>query len=416
MNYNYKNLKLGCYMSNFSMSAVSVLSPLLFVTFHDLYGISYSLLGLLVLINFSTQLLIDLLFSFFSEKFNIPKTTRIMPILVIAGFSVYALTPFVFPQYVYAGLVAGTVLFAVSSGLNEVLITPIVGQIPSDNPDRETSKLHSVYAWGTVAVVCFSTLFLRIAGRNAWQFLPLILSVIPLSSAIFYFRTAIPALKSESQESTSTHLLKTPLVWLSVLSIFFGGATECTLAQWASGYLEVAFKIDKVWGDILGVAMYGVMLGLGRTLYGKYGKNVENVLVLCAIGSLICYVVTIFSPFPVLSLLSCALTGFASSMLWPGNIIMTSERFPKGGVVIFALMASGGDLGASVGPQIVGSVTELAAKNSWIVDFGASLGLGADQIAMRTGLLAVLIFPILTVVMAFLFKRIKQKECAAKLL
>ena len=397
-------------MSNFSMSAVSVMSPLLFVTFHDLYGISYALLGLLVLINFSTQLLIDLLFSFFSEKFNIPKVTRLMPILVIVGFSVYALTPFIFPQYVYAGLVAGTILFAVSSGLNEVLITPLVAEIPSENPDRETSKLHSVYAWGTVVVIIFSTVFLRLAGRSAWQFLPLILSVIPLSSAFFYFKTAIPALKSENQESKSSHLLKTPLVWLCVFSLFVGGATECTLSQWASSYLEVALGMDKVWGDIFGVAAYGFMLGLGRTLYGKYGKNIERVLVLSAIGSLVCYAVAIFSPYAIVCLLACALTGFTASMLWPGNIIMSSERFPKGGVVIFALMASGGDLGASVGPQIVGSVTELATKSSWIASIGETLHMTIDQIALRTGLLASLVFPICTVAITVYFKRLKEKE------
>ena len=62
MQKNYSLVKLACYIANISMSIVSNLSPVLFLTFHSLYGISYSLLGLLVLINFVTQLTIDLIF------------------------------------------------------------------------------------------------------------------------------------------------------------------------------------------------------------------------------------------------------------------------------------------------------------------------------------------------------------------
>ncbi|MEG1846826.1 MAG: MFS transporter, partial [Oscillospiraceae bacterium] len=67
----YKLTKYSCYTANASMSVVSALTPLLFLTFHNLYGITYTMLGALVLINFSTQLLVDLIFSFYSHKFNI---------------------------------------------------------------------------------------------------------------------------------------------------------------------------------------------------------------------------------------------------------------------------------------------------------------------------------------------------------
>ena len=55
MHTDYKKLKLACYTTNLSMSIVANLSPVLFLTFRSLYGLSYSLLGLLVLINFSTE-------------------------------------------------------------------------------------------------------------------------------------------------------------------------------------------------------------------------------------------------------------------------------------------------------------------------------------------------------------------------
>ena len=131
-----KRVKYACYSANITMSVVGNLSPVLFLTFRSLYGISYSLLGLLVLINFVTQLIIDLIFSFFSHKFNIKKTLIIMPSLSVIGLWVYALSPVIFPHNVYTGLVIGTIIFSAGSGLAEVLLSPVIAALPSDDPDR----------------------------------------------------------------------------------------------------------------------------------------------------------------------------------------------------------------------------------------------------------------------------------------
>ncbi|MBP3918059.1 MAG: hypothetical protein J6I50_02665 [Clostridia bacterium] len=70
------------------------------------------------------------------------------------------------------------------------------------------------------------------------------------------------------------------------------------MAQWASGYLEQALSIPKIWGDIFGTAMFSVMLGMGRTLYAKKGNHIERVLLLGAIGALLCYLTAAVCPFP----------------------------------------------------------------------------------------------------------------------
>ena len=123
-----RHLKYACYSTNVTMSVVGNLSPLLFLTFRSLYGISYSKLGLLVMINFVTQLGIDLVFSFFSHRFNVSKTVKAIPVIAVAGFGLYALLPVLFPQYAYLGLALGTVIFSAASGLAEVLISPVIAR------------------------------------------------------------------------------------------------------------------------------------------------------------------------------------------------------------------------------------------------------------------------------------------------
>ncbi len=410
MNSKIKRLRFACYTSNISMSVVATLSPLLFLTFRKEYGISYSLLGLLVLINFVTQLLIDLAFSFFSQKFNIPKTVKLMPMLTVIGLLIYAVWPFFFPESVYAGLVMGTIVFSAASGLGEVLISPVIAALPSDDPDREMSKLHSVYAWGVVGVVVFSTVFLLVFKNENWQWLAMLLSLIPLCSFILFSKAEIPFMETPEKTSGALSLLKNKGLWLSVALIFLGGASECTMAQWISGYLEKAIGIDKVWGDIFGVALFSAMLGFGRTLYAKKGKNIEKVLLFCFCGAACCYLIAAVSDSVIVGLAACAFTGFCVSMLWPGNLVVATDRFPKGGVFVFALMAAGGDLGASVGPQLIGVITDAAIVNEKAASMAQSMGLMPEQLGMKLGMLVGILFPLCAIPLCFVLIKTRRKS------
>lgn len=412
MKQSYTRLKLACYSANVCMSIVGNLPPVLFLTFRSLYGISYSLLGLLVLINFVTQLAVDLVFSFFSHKFNIPKTVKFTPIITAAGFLLYALSPVIFPNNVYIGLALGTVIFSVSSGLSEVLISPVIAAIPADDPDREMSKLHSVYAWGSVFVIISSTIFLLFFGGENWQLLALMFTLVPIASIILYLGADIPKMETPEKVSGALSLLKNSGVWLCVFAIFLGGAAECTMAQWCSGYIEKALGIPKVWGDIFGVALFSVALGTGRTLYAKKGKNVEKVLFLGAVGAAICYFTAAISNIAVIGLIACAFTGFCVSMLWPGNLVVASDRFPAGGVFIYAMMAAGGDLGASVGPQLIGIITDTVSASPFFAEIAEGMNIGADQLGMKLGMLVGMLFPLAAI---FVFaKFLKQKKKASK--
>lgn len=408
MSSQYARLKYSCYTTNLTMSVVGNLSPVLFLTFRSEYGISYSLLGLLVLINFCTQLTVDLIFSFFSHKFNIPKTVKVIPVIAAAGLAVYAILPWVFPEAAYLGIVIGTVIFSAASGLAEVLISPVIAIIPSDDPDREMSKLHSIYAWGVVFVIIFSTLFLLLCGNKSWHWLALIFTLIPLTSAFLFSGAEIPKMETPERASGVIKFLKNKAFWACFFMIFLGGAAECTMAQWSSGYLEKALGIPKIWGDIFGVALFAVMLGLGRTLYSKFGKNVSKVLLMCAIGATACYFAAAVSPFPIVGLIACAFTGFCTSMLWPGSLIVGADRFPESGVFIYAAMAAGGDLGASVVPQLVGIISDLAIANSTLSALAEKLSLAPDQLGMKLGMLVGMLFPLCAIVLYSFIRRSRK--------
>ena len=400
--------KYACYMSNVSMAAVITLSPMLFITFNKLYGISYSLLGLLALVNFCTQLAIDLVFSFCSQKFNIKKTVRLMPLLTVAGLVIYAVLPVLFPGRAYIFLLTGTVIFSVSAGLAEVLISPIIAALPSDNPERDMSRAHSIYAWGVVIIVLLSTLFLQIVGRELWYILALIWALIPFITFLLFTFAEIPQLETQQSSSGTAKLFRNPLLILCIACIFLGGASENTMSQWCSGYLEAALGIPKLWGDVFGLALFAVMLGLGRTLYAKYGKNISKFLLLGFIGAFFCYIVAALSPNSSIGLAACALIGFCVSMLWPGTLIYTAEILPNTNVAVYALLAAGGDLGGSVAPQMVGSITDFVSESGALSCLNTTLS--AEQLGFKSGMLLAAIFPLLGIITVIIMKKYAEKK------
>ncbi|MBQ9117955.1 MAG: MFS transporter [Clostridia bacterium] len=409
MQKGYARLKWACYTGNITMAVVACLSPLLFLTFHDLYGVSFSLLGTLVLVNFATQLTVDLIFSFFSHKFNVSATVKAMPMIAVVGFVLFTLAPVIFPASPYVGLLVGTVIFSSASGLNEVLISPVIAAIPAEDPDKEVSKLHAVYAWGAVGVVLFSTLFLFVFGRGNWQWLMAVLTLLPTVAFLLFIGCDIPKMQTPEKTKDVARFLKNKGVWLGVFGIFLGGAAEITMSGWASTYLEETLGLNKIWGDILGVAAFSATLGLGRTLYAKIGKNAPRALCLGSIGAFVCYLLAAFSPFAWVGLIGCAFTGFCVSMLWPGSLIISSAKYPAGGVLVYALMAAGGDLGASLGPQMVGVVTDIATSSPAMIELAAKWGMTSGQLGMRLGLLIGSLFPLLAIIV---FGRIWRKDAS----
>ncbi len=410
MTPNYQRTRLTCFFTNIAISSIFCVPPILFVTFHTEYGISYTLLGTLVAINFITQLAIDLIFSFFSRFFNIALTVRVMPLLTATGLLVYALVPFFFPEHAYAGLVAGTLIFSVSAGLSEVLLSPMIAAMPGEHPDRDMSLLHSLYGWGVLFHVLVATLYLWFFGSDNWQYLITALAILPLIASILFFSSPMPPMTLAHPVGKGSSKQKITGIFLCVGCIFFGSASENVMTNWISGFTENALGIPKVWGDIFGLALFALFLSSARTLYAKYGKNIENVLLYSMLGAIVCYLTAALVPNDTVGLIACALTGVTTSMLWPGTLILMEERMPGLGVVAYALMAAGGDFGASVAPQLVGVIVDKVSVTEFAKQLAEKLVTTPDAIGLKAGILFSAIFPIIGTFLVLYIRRFFKKN------
>ena len=323
------------------MSSIFCVPPILFVTFHEMYGVSYTLLGTLVLTNFCTQLGVDLIFTLFCKKMDASKIVRVMPLVTSLGLLIYALVPKLFPDMAYLGLLLGTVIFSISAGLSEVLLSPTIAAIPSDDPQRDMSMLHSLYAFGVFTMVVISTVFLKIFSNANWMYLIIFLALLPVIASVLFMTSPMPDMSDQGGEArVGGTKRRAKALALCVGCIFLGSCAENAMSNWISGYMENALGIDKMMGDILGVAMFAILLGIVRISYARFGKNILRVLLVGMIGSSICYLVVGLSSNVIVAFVACILIGLFSSMLWPGTLIMMEENVPGVGVAAFALMAA----------------------------------------------------------------------------
>lgn len=407
-----KRTKHISYFTYLAMSSVFSLPPLLFSVFYNLYNITYTLLGTLVLANFCTQLGIDLLFTFFNKYFNIHKTIRLMPLLTATGLCVYALIPLLFPHYAFAGLIVGTILFSVAAGLGEVLVSQTVAALPSDTPEKDMSTLHSLYGYGFVGVVLISTLFIQLIGKEYWNYLVFFWAVLPIVASVLLMTCKLPDMDI-SQEKVSEEKTKhrTISLILCVICIFLGACAENTMSNWISTFAENALNIPKVWGDIFGMALFAILLALTRSAYAKFGKNIFKTLMLSMAGAAFCYLLVAISPNAVVSLIASVTLGICTSMLWPGTLILMDEKVPNVGVAAYALMAAGGDFGASVAPQALGIIVDNVAVTNWAAEIANKMTITPEQVGFKVGMLIAAIFPILGVLLLnYMRKHFKKSE------
>lgn len=394
MEKNYKLTYISCYTGYVVQAIVVNLAPIFFIIFQNDYGVSYAALANLILIAFGIQLAIDLLSIKLYDVLGMRAISLLANILATVGLVCLGILPRLINPL--AGIAISIVISSIGGGFTEVIVSPIIDAIPKTTGKSSMSILHSFYSWGQVATVLFSTLALLVIGKENWIFVPVAWAVVPFVNIFLFARSKLPDMVSKERRTPIRELFKSKNFILLMAIMICSGASEIAVAQWASLFAEKGLGLTKAMGDLLGPCLFSVFMGIGRMMFGLLGDkiNLRRALIWCAGGAALCYLSMVFVPVPIISLLSCALTGFAVSLMWPGTLSLGSSLFPLGGITLFSFAAVCGDLGCSLGPWIAGQVSELAQKAEFFVLIADKTGLTADQVGLRAGLLVCTIFPI----------------------
>jgi fucose permease len=377
MNRKYKQTLYASYIGYITQAIVNNLAPLLFVTFQKEFSVSLEQIGFLITFNFGIQMLVDFVSAKYVERIGYKVCIVAAHVFAFFGLVGLGIFPYWFDRP-YTGLMLAISLYAVGGGLIEVLISPIVEALPTDEKSSAMSLLHSFYCWGQVLVVVLSTLYFITVGLEHWNYLPLLWALVPLFNAIFFTRVPVNTLGEKEDSLPVRSLFSMKLFWIFIVMMICSGASEQSMSQWASFFAESGLNVSKTLGDLLGPCMFAIFMGISRTFYGKYGETID-LKKFISFSSILCvlsYLLAVFSPFPLLSLLGCSLCGLSVGIMWPGVFSLASSHCPKGGTAMFAYLALAGDIGCAAGPAVVGTLSDV---------FDGSL---------KTGLLFAIVFPV----------------------
>lgn len=388
---DYNKTKLACYLGFVTQAIVANFPPLLFIAFHHEYEIPIASMALIPALFYVVQLITDLLCAKF-KNINYRKSIIISAITSAAGFIGLAFLPGLFHNPM-SGILLSVCIYAVGSGLIEVLCSPIIEACPFPDKESMMSLLHSFYCWGAVAVIVGSTLFFMLFGLDSWRILVCLWALIPLYNIINFATCPIEPIVQDSDGMSMSQLFKNRMFWLFLLLMVAAGASESTMAQWTSAFAEASLGVDKAIGDLAGPCGFAFCMGLGRLWYGKNGQKIDLSTYMAGSGILCfaAYLTASLSTVPFISLAGCMISGLAVGIMWPGSISLSSAHIPKGGTALFALLALAGDMGGTLGPSLVGLCTK-STENS-----------------IQNGILAASIFPVILVVSLIILRSKRQK-------
>ena len=393
MKKDYRKTLLACYVGFITQAITANFAPLLFLKFHTDWGIPLGKIALIPSVFFITQLLIDLFCARFVDRIGYRRAVVASEIASALGLSGLAVLPGLMGDP-FAGIILCVVVYAVGSGLIEVVGSPIVEACPFEHKDAVMSLMHSFYCWGCVGVILLSTLFFSVFGIENWRWLAIVWALLPLYNIYNFATCPIERLTEEGKGMTLSQLFKTPVFWIAILLMVCAGASELSMAQWASAFTEAALGFSKTVGDLAGPCLFAVTMGLSRVIYGKYGPklNLRRYMIGSGVLCLCCYLLAGLSKNPVLGLIGCVCCGFSVGIMWPGTISVTSPRLPQGGTALFAMLAMAGDLGGAFGPSLVGAVTQQAGDN------------------LQSGMLMGSVFPLVLIAALILLNRKTGKD------
>ena len=377
---NYKRTLIACYLGFITQAISANFTPLLFLTFKATFDISLEMIAIIPLVFYLTQLLVDLVAVKFADIIGYRTCVVISQVVSAAGLVLMAVLPKLLSN-AFVGIIISVVLYAIGSGLIEVLLSPIVEACPFENKAGVMSLLHSFYCWGAVGVILGSSLFFLAFGTEYWQILTLIWAAVPLLNTVNFLFCPIERLVEDGEGMRIGQLLRLPLFLLMILLMICVGASEATMTQWASAFTESALGVSKAVGDLVGPCLFAAFMGLARVFYGKKSEKLDlnRIMIACAVMCVACYLIAALSPIAVIGLIACALCGLAVGIMWPGTLCISSQKCPRGGTAMFAFLALAGDLGAALGPTMVGSIADAA---------------GGD---LKTGLLFAVFFPVVLI-------------------
>ncbi len=227
------------------------------------------------------------------------------------------------------------VMLGLGSGMLDMVLSPVIGALNTDNRSGSMNYLHSMYCTGAV----LTTLVVQLG--LGWQASCLVLAGPPVIICALFSMQGFPSITEVGTAHVPIRsLIRRRWFVVALAAIFLGGSAEMGLAQWLPTYCEVTLGYPH-WLSGFALTLFSVAMALGRITIGYIGNRVSpyNVLAASCIVSFVLFILASFLP-KHLALTAAILVGMTGSPMWPTVMAVTADQFPGGGATMCAFYAA----------------------------------------------------------------------------
>jgi MFS family permease len=263
-------------------------------------------------------------------------------------------------------LYAGMLALGLCQGLVEAVINPLIATIYSND---KTSKLNQLHAWwpgglvvgGLIAYAFTKGLGLDAPGLSAdaatrgWQIKLGIVMLPALAFGIMILGQKFPATERVAAGVSTGEMFREvfrPMFLLWFACMWLTAATELGPDQWVSSVMS---QVAHMQGVLILAYTAGIMFVL-RFFAGPLAHRLSpmGLLTLSAILSALGLFALSGATTPALAFLAATVFGVGKTYFWPTMLGVTSERFPRGGPLLLAIVGGAGMLSVAFILPIMG--------------------------------------------------------------
>jgi fucose permease len=319
--------------------------------------------------------------------------------LAAAGHIGGALATIAAPNF--SVLLTATLVIGIANGLVEAAINPLVATIYSGDKTRRLVALHAWFPGGIVIGGVLSFLFTQaghyapaLAPYTGWQAKMLLLLVPSAIYAWLFAGERFPPTEREAAGVPFADMFKEirrPLFVVIWLCMWLTAATELGPGQWISNIFNDVMKSSAQAGILVLVWVNGIMY-LMRQFLGGAAHRLSPIALIASTAIPAAAGLFLFgmASTPFTAFAAAGLFAAGTAFWWPTMLGITSERFPRGGALLLAIIGATGAFSTAIAGPIMG----------WIND-----RYGADRVLSIWAILPVVVAVIFTGV--YLYDRVR---------
>jgi fucose permease len=269
----------------------------------------------------------------------------------------------------FAVLFTATLVIGIANGLVEAAINPLVATIYADDKTRRLVALHAWFPGGIVVGGVLSFAFTQI-GRYApavapytgWQAKMLLLLVPSAIYAWLFAGRRFPPTERAAAGVPFADMfreMRRPLFVVIWSCMWLTAATELGPGQWVSNIFNDVMHSSAQAGILVLVWVNGIMY-LMRQFAGGAAHRVSPVALIASTAVVAALGLFLFgmARTPFAAFASAALFAAGTAFWWPTMLGITSERFPRGGALLLAVIGATGAISTAIAGPVMGWIND----------------------------------------------------------